>query len=334
MKRFTATQRVTRFAKVASAALLVLPAVSAAQESIDAYPSKAVTIVGPYVSGGPNDINVRTYTDKLSEMWGKPIIIDYKPGGGFRVGASYAAKQKPDGYTLMVVTGSFTVFPALYNDLGFDTLKDFAPVSQLSESPMLVFVRSGFPAKTMAEYVAYAKANPGKISWGTNGSGSTSHLAAAWVHVASHTRATFIPYKSTPQMVIDMLDNRLDVTVGAISASLPMIKEGKIRALAVSTNVRSPLLPDVPTAAETGLPGYHIPLWEGISSPAGTPPAVLNKVAAALERISKMPDVVAYFAKQGGRPLTRTPAQFREHLASETARWKKFVQDNGIKAEE
>lgn len=318
----------------AAACAALLPGAVFSQGTADAYPSKPVMVIVPYATGGPVDREGRLYSAKLSKLMGQQFVVDSKPGAGTTIGTAYVARAKPDGYTLLVVAASFTTFPAVYKELPFDTMKDFAPVSLVSKRAIVLVAHPAFPAKTFPEYVAYARANPGKINFGTSGAGGVSHLGGAWLHGATNTKVTFVHYKGTGALMPDLLAGRLDVTPAAFLVSLSMIKSGKLRALALMNKERSDLLPGVPTIAEQGIPGYDYASWTGFIAPAATPAAIVNKLSEALAKVAKDPDVVAMLAGDGGMPVGGTPAQFRQFLVAETDRWRKVARDGGIKLEQ
>lgn len=297
------------------------------------YPVRPVTIVVPYDPGGAVGLECLMYTPKLAASLGQQFLLDYKPGGGTVIGTQYVAKSRPDGYTLLSVATAFTVFPAFYKDLPFDVSRDLAPITLMSKQSSVLQVRPSFPAKTLAEYLAYAKANPGRINYGMAGNGTISHLAGAWLHSATGTQVTFIPFKGTGPILQELLAERIDVGSGLLISTLPLIKSGKVRPLAMLGDQRSPQLPDLPTVAEQGVPGYNYSGWIGFLAPGGTPDAIINRLSEAFAKAVKAPDVVAELDKQGSIGVGSTPAQFRQVIQAELARWKKVVEDAGIKVD-
>ena len=320
--------------KLCTVVAALMSCTSAWSQGAASYPSKPVTVIIPYASGGPAELETRLYTTKLTSMLGQPFLIEFKPGAGTALGSGLVAKAAPDGYTLLVVTGSLTVFPALFKDLNFDTVKDFAPVSLMSERTSVLLVTPDFPAKTFPEYLAHAKANPGKINFGTAGAGSITHLAGAWLHGATRTSATFVHYKGTGPIMPDLFTGRIDTTAAGLLASLPAIKAGKVRALALMGEQNSPLLPGVRTIAETGIPGYNYSSWLGFSTTGGTPAAIVNKLSETLAKVAKLPDVAGPLEAQGGRMIGSTPAQLQKLILDEIARWNKVVAESNIKLEQ
>lgn len=315
-------------------AAMLFAGVAWSQGAADVYPAKPVTLVNPYAAGGPADAESRLYAAKLTALLGQPFIIEYKPGAGTAIGSAYVAQAPADGHTLLVATGSLTVLPALYKNLSFDVLKDFAPVSLMSQRTSVLLAHPSFPARNFREYIAHAKANPGKINFGTAGAGSITHLAGAWMHGASNTSVTFVHYKGTAPGMLDLLAGRIDVTAAGLLSALPSIKAGKLRAIAVMGTEHSKLLPGVLTIDEQGIPGYNYASWLGISAPAGTPAAIVAKLGETLAKVAKAPEVAGPLEAEGGVMIGSTPAQFRQVMASEVERWQKVVRDAGIKLEQ
>ena len=292
--------------------------------------SKPVTIVLANAPGGPVDIEGRLYANKLTELMAQPFVLDFKPGAGGTLAGAYVAKAQPDGSTLLAVTAGFTSYPALYKNLSFDVIKDFAPVSMMSQRTSVLLAYPGFPVKNFVEYVAYARANPDKINHGTTGKGGIIHLTGAWMHNATHTKVTFVHYKGAAQEMGDLMAGRLDVASTTMLAAMPLLKSGKVRALAVLNDKRSSLLPDIPTIAEQGIPEYNYSSWFGIVAPGETPSAVVNRLNEGLVKVARMPDIIARFAQDGSSMAGNTPQQFRLVIAAESERWRKLVQDTGI----
>lgn len=324
--------RITFHAMLAALALPCGGMGSASAQGSDAYPSRAITVIIPFPAGGPIDIESRRYTQKMSVLLGQPFVLDFKPGGGTAIGTEYVAKSRPDGYTLLAVTAALTVFPAFAKDSSLDIIRDLAPISLMSQRTIMLQSHPAFAPKTFAEYLAYAKANPGKINYGTTGQGESSHLAGAWLHLLTNTRATFIPYKGGGPLFIDLLAGRLDVAAGALLSAVSNVKAGKTRALAVMGTQRSRQFPDVPAIAEhPGLSDFSYSQWLGFVAPGPTPPAIVNRLSQQFAAVVKTPDMVAALDTEGSVAVGSTPAQFRQLIANETASWQKVVRDTGIK---
>ena len=304
-----------------------------AQAVPPSFPSKPVTFISPLAPGGSTEPEARLYIKKLTELTGQAFILDFKVGAGGTIGAGYVAKAVPDGTTLLITTNAISSFPALYKDLPFDPVKDLAPVSLMSEKVIVLVSRSDFPAKTMQEYIAYARANPGKINFATSGAGGGVHLAGAWLHSAIKTQATFIHYKGTGPIMPDLLSGRVDATTSALVVVWPLIKSGKLRVLGITGDKRSTLLPGVATVAEQGVPDFNYSNWVGILVPAATPPALVDALNQVLMRIARMPDVAAMMEPDGNIMVGSTPAAFRQFLGKEIDRWKKVVAEAHITLE-
>jgi tripartite-type tricarboxylate transporter receptor subunit TctC len=298
------------------------------------YPNKPVQVVIPYAPGGTTDVEARLYTQKLGEALGKSFVLDFKPGAGAVAGSNMVAKGVPDGYTILMTTASLAVSPALVKDLPYDPVKDFAPISLMSKRATLILMHPSMPFKTFPEYVAFAKANPGKINFGTSGAGGIIHLAGAWLSSLTGTDVTFVHYKGSGQMYTDLLAGRVHVTPVTFTTGLPYIKSGKLKPLVVTAAERSKLL-DLPTVAEQGVPGFEYPSWFGVLAPPATPAPIVNKLSAELAKIAKLPDVVQKLGETDGSQMVgSTPEQFRKMIITETARWKKLVAETGIKLED
>ena len=315
---------------VTFASMLLWCGICTAQEAASLYPSKSVTVLDAQAAGGPADREARLYLRKLSGYFGQNFVLESKPGAGTTIATAFVAKAKPDGYTLMTVTVSFAIFPALYKNLTFDTLKDLAPVSLMSQRPTVLVVHSGFPAKSIEEYIAFARSHPRKISFAALGSGSGAHLGGAWLHSATNSQVTFIQYKGTSLQTPDLIAGRVDATFGSLLSALPLIKSGHVRGLALGSEQRSPLLPGLPSISEF-VPGFNYTAWQGFVAPAATPPAIINKLSEAFARAAKEPDVASALEAEGSVMVGSTPQQFRQFLVTETNRNRKLVQDNGIK---
>ena len=318
------------------AAFLGLMAVGAAlAQGAPNYPARAVSVVVPYAAGGPADLQARLLATKLAENLHQSFVLDFKPGAGGAIGAAFVAKAPADGYTLLISSGGFNVYPSLVKKPIYDPVADFAPVSLLTKRSSLFVVRASLPVKSVAEYIAYARANPNKLNFGTPGLGSGPHLGSEWFHQMIDAKVTYVHYKGTAQMVLDLVSGRVDTAMTVPAGLLAQIRSGKLRLLGVTGLDRSPLLPDVPTVAEQGVPGFDFTGGLGVLAPRGTPPAVVTKLSAEIVKVSREPDVFKRLADDGNEQKSAsTPEEFRRFIVAEVARWKKVVQDSGIPLED
>jgi len=296
----------------------------------DSYPNKPIRIVVPYPTGGFNDTLGRVVGGKLSEAWGQPVVVDNKPGAGTQIGTALVAKAPPDGYTLLVVQFPFAANPWLYKKLPYDTVKDFTPVVLAGRSPMLLVVHSGSHLRSTADVIAAARANPGGINYGSSGSGSSNHLAMALFEGMAGIQMTQVPYKGSTPLLTDLAGGQVEVAFDAFPHVLPFIQSGKIRPLAIADAGRSPLMPELPTISESGVPGYEVSSWHGFVVPAGTPAAIVNKLNETINAILQMPDVRKVFADQGVRPDGGSPQDFAAFIGRQMDLWKKVVANAGI----
>ena len=295
------------------------------------YPTKPIRIVVAYTPAGATDILARTIGQKLTEAWGQAVIIDNRPGANGNIGSEYAAKATPDGYTLLMVTaGTHGINPGLYRKLGFDAVKDFAPVSLVAMVPNVFVVNNGVPAKDLKEFIAYAKANQGKLNYGSPGNGSTAHLSMELFKSMTGIQMVHVPYKGSAGVLADLIGGQIVVTMDNMPPYVPQVKAGKIRALAVSPARRSPALPDVPTVAEAGVPGYDSGAWFGLVAPSNTPKDLVAKLSRETARILKLPDVSARLADLGAESVGSTPEQFAAHIKAEIAKWAKVIRDANV----
>jgi tripartite-type tricarboxylate transporter receptor subunit TctC len=318
----------TRYSLLAAAALM--PAGAPAQ---DAYPSRPVRVVVGLAPGGGTDIQARMFAQKLSESFNRPFVVENRAGAGGTVAYAQVAKSSPDGYTLLGVTSGYTITPAVYTKLPYDPIKDFAPISLVAQAPFLLVVHPSLPVKSVKELLALARIRPGVLDCGSAGLGSSTHMAFELFRTAAGVKITHIPYKGTGPALVDIMAGQVHMLFGNVLSTLTYVKAGRLRALAVTTATRSTVLPDLPTIAESGLPGYENSTWHGWLAPAGTPPAILNRLNAELVRSAKAPDLQEKLAADGGEGIGSTPEQFGRHLVAEIARWRKVVKDAGVTLE-
>jgi len=300
------------------------------QDSVGNYPNRPVTIIIPYAPGGSTDVEGRLYAQKLTESLRQSFVIDYKPGAGATLGTAHAAKSAPNGYTLLMATVTFTVAPALYGaKTPYDPIKDFEPVSITTMTPDVFVVNAALPVKTLREYIAYAKANPGKINFSTSGLGGVNHLGGAWLHNATNTKVTFIHYKGGADVVRTVVSGEAHAGVTVPLTIGPHAKAGKAKILAVTTGERVKFLPDVPTVMEEGIPNYEWSQWVGAFAPARTPKGIVDKLGAEFARAARLPDVVQKL-ENGKLVVGSTPEELRKLVAREVPAWRKIVQEAGV----
>jgi tripartite-type tricarboxylate transporter receptor subunit TctC len=297
------------------------------------FPNKPVKIVVPFTAGSATDILARNVGQKLGELWGQPVVIENRPGAGGTIGAGIVAKSPADGYTLLVHSGAHAVNPAIYPSLSYDTTKDFVEVATLGGQPNVLVVAAATGYKTVAELIAAAKKTPGALNFGSAGTGSGTHINGEKFKLAAGIDVVHIPYKGTPEALTDTMTGRVTYFFSPISAALPNVREGKLIALGVSTAKRSSALPDVPTIAEGGLPGFDYNLWIGMFAPAGTPTEIVDKINTDVARVLQMPDVRERLATLGAEPMVMTPAEFRKFMREEIDASAKVVKAAGIKAQ-
>lgn len=299
----------------------------------DNYPSRTIRYVVPYPPGGFNDTLARIVSQKLSEAWGVPVVVENRPGGGTLIGSEAVAKAAPDGYTLLGVAFPFGANPSIYKNLPYDTVKDFTPLIFAGQTQNLLVIKPSLPINSVKELIDYAKQNPGKVSYGSTGIGSSNHLSMELFKSMAGIDLVHVPYKGSAPMVNDMLGGHIDIAFDNTPNVLPQVNGEKLRALGVSSKTRSQLAANVPTVSEAGVPGYEVTVWFGIVGPAGMRPEVVQKLNADLNAIFKMDDVKKRFVDQGVDPVGGTPARFADHIRAEIGKWAKVVKEANIQPE-
>ena len=333
MPHFHSTRRFALGA-IASAAVLGAGLLTHTAAMAQAYPSKPVTIVVPFAAGGTTDILARIIGQALTTELGQSVIVDNRAGAGGNIGASMAAKSPADGYTLFMGTvGTHAINASLYKKMPFDPIKDFAPLTRRANVPNLLVANPNQPFKTVKDLIAYAKANPGKITFGSPGSGASPHVSGELFKSMTGTDLLHIPYKGSAPAMTDLLGGQTSVMFDNMPSAIQHVRSGKLRPIAVTTAKRSPELPDVPTIAEAGVPGYEATSWFGMFAPAGTPKPVLDKLHAALIKVLNQADVKKKIAEQGGDVVAETPAQFAAFIQAESVKWGKVVKESGATAD-
>jgi len=310
------------------AALLAAPLVALAQS----YPAKPVRIIVPFAPGGGSDLAGRLVAAKLSERMGTQFIVENRPGAGSNLGAEIAVKSPPDGYTLLLISASYTVNPSVYK-LTFDPLNDITPIIQISGGPYVVAVHPSVPANTLAEFVALVKKQPDKYAYGSSGSGSIMHVASEYFLDAAKIKVLHIPYKGTGPAVADTIGGQVQLVFGAVPVTLPHVKAGRLRALAVTTDKRIAAAPDLPTVAESGYPGYEVTNWHGLVGPKGLPRDIVERLNREIGEVVKGEEMKKNLAADGLEPAGGSPARFGEILKNEMVRWAKVVRQAGIKVD-
>jgi tripartite-type tricarboxylate transporter receptor subunit TctC len=314
-------------------AVLALLLFTASQAAAQSYPDRPIRLLVGFAAGGPTDIAARVVADRLSEAWGKPVIVENVTGAAGNVATDRVAKAAPDGYTLLAAASATIVTnPSLYAKLNFDPVKDFAPITQVVTTPNILIVPNDLPVKSVAELVAYAKAQPGKLSFGSAGVGTSQHLAGELFKTMAGIDIQHVPYRGIAAVVPDLLAGRLTIVFGNISAMQPLAREGKARALAVTSPQRWPSVPDLPTMIELGYKDFDSSAWFGLMAPAGTPQTIIDKLYREAVRILARADVRERFGALGMEPIGNTPAEFAAAIAAETPLWAKVIKDAGVKA--
>ena len=309
-------------------AALVLAGSALAQ----AYPTRTVRLIDGFSPGGSTDIVGRLIAQKLSDSFGQPVVVENRPGAAGTVATEMVAKSAPDGHVMLIVPLTFTVSPSLYK-LPYDPVKDLLPVTLVAAAPLMLVVHPSVPVKSVAEFIAYAKANPGKLHFGSGGVGSTPHLAGEMLKSMAGIEATHVPYKGGGPALADLAGGQIQFMVENIPSTAPYVRSGKLVALGVTDVKRSLVLPEVQTLDESGLKGYQIIGWNGLFLPAGTPPAILNKLHAEVAKALALPDVKERLASMGFEGVGDSPAHFAAFVQAEMAKWAKVVKDANIRVE-
>ena len=312
--------------------LLLLLAAGSAAALAQTYPSKPIRILVAYPPAGTTDILARTVGQKMTEVWGQPVIVDNRPGANGNIGTEIAARATPDGYTiLMAAAATHSINNTLYPKLTWDAVRDFAPIGLVALVPNILVVNNALPVKSVKELIAYAKANPGKLAHGSPGNGSTSHLSMELFKSLTGTQMTHVPYKGSAPVLADLLAGQISLTMDNIPVYLPHAKAGKIRALAVGSRKRTSAAPDLPTAEEAGVPGLVAVSWFGLVAPARAPKPVVDQLSKETARILKLPDVHKRISDLGADPVGSTPQEYAAFIQSEIKKWRKVIQDAGVR---
>ncbi|UBM08618.1 Bug family tripartite tricarboxylate transporter substrate binding protein [Cupriavidus metallidurans] len=315
----------------AAIAMAVVPTGSAF--AADHWPSKPITLVVPFASGGTTDIIGRAVGQRLGEALGQPVVVDNRPGAGGTIGGALVARANPDGYTFLLATVAHTMAPGIYKTLPYDFQKDLEPIGMVALTPNVVLVNTSIPARNVQELIAYIKANPGKVNYGSAGIGSTEHLSGELFRSATGTDISHVPYKGGAPMMTDLIAGQIQMAIETSPSANPHVKSGKVKALAVTSAKRSPAYPGVPTVAESGVPGYEVTTWYALMAPRGTPEPIRQRMSAELAKVLKQSDVQKRFDDQGVTAGDMTPPQLAAFIKTETTKWTKVAKDSGAKAE-
>jgi tripartite-type tricarboxylate transporter receptor subunit TctC len=316
------------------AAALLGASVAADSSQAQNYPARAITLVIPFAPGGSTSIVGRAIADKLSEGLGEKVVVDNRPGAGGTVGTKAVAKSDPDGYTLLLgYTGTLAIGPSLYKNLGYDPRKDFAPIGMIGNAPNSLVVHPSFPAKTVAELVAHAKANPDKVNFGSAGAGTASHITGEYFARAAGIKLVHIPYKGTGPALTDLLGGHIPMAFAPIPASHPNVSAGRLRALAVTSMTRSGLLPDVPTMIEAGLSGFDASLYYGLVAPSGTPRPIIDRLNKALRDALASDEVKKQLGNDGTEITPGTPEDYAGFIDKDEKKWSQLVKASGVEQE-
>jgi tripartite-type tricarboxylate transporter receptor subunit TctC len=319
---------------VLTALLGGLLAVSAGTAAAQSFPSKPVRMVVTFPTGGAPDILARTISEKINPAWGQTVIVDNKPGAGGNIGAEFVARAAGDGHTLVMGTvGTHSINGALYAKMPYDMVKDFTPVTLIASTPNLLVVNNDVPAKNLTELIALAKAKPGQLTFGSPGIGTSVHVSGELFNSLAGVKTTHVPYKGRQMAIPDLLGGTITMMFDNMPSALPVVKEGKLRAIGVTSAKRSPSAPDVPTIAEQGLPGFEATSWFAVFAPANTPRPVVDQLHAEFVRIFNLPDVQTKLKTLGLEPLLGGPDELARVQQAEIAKWAKVVKDSGAKAE-
>jgi tripartite-type tricarboxylate transporter receptor subunit TctC len=309
--------------KLVAAFCVLLAAALAAQAR--GFPDKPVRLVVPYSAGGSTDVISRTLGQKLSEMWGQPVVIDNRPGASTIIGTDIVAKSAPDGYTLLVTTASFTIVPSLFDKLPYDSAKDFQPITLINTTPLVLVVNPSVPARSVQELIALARARPGALNFGSAGSGGSNHLAGELFNAMAGVKMVHVPYKGNAPALNDLVGGHVDLVFNGLTSAIPLIRAGKLRPLAMTSLARAGALPEIPTLDELGMKGFQAVGWNGLSAPARTPPEVIARISADVLKVIRSPELIERLKVEGSDPVGNSPQQFAAFLREETARWSEVI---------
>ncbi|GAB7540774.1 Bug family tripartite tricarboxylate transporter substrate binding protein [Cupriavidus sp. 8B] len=298
------------------------------------FPQRPIRMVLPYPPGGPTDLLARVVAVKMGDTLGQTVVIDNKPGASGMIGAEVVAKAAPDGYTILANASLHVINPSIYPKMRYDAFRDFVPITQLADVPLVLVVNNDSPVRTVQDLIAYAKARGGSINFGSAGNASAQQLAAESFKFAANVSMQHVPYKGSSPALTDLMGGQIQLMFDSMPSAMPFIKAGKLRAVAVTTLKRARALPDVPTVAESGLPGFNISTWYGLWAPRGTPAPIVQKLAAHAAQALRQPDVQRQYADMGAEPVGSSPAEFARYTVAEGNKWAEIVRKSGAKADQ
>jgi tripartite-type tricarboxylate transporter receptor subunit TctC len=317
------------------AVLAVAAALMGSQALAQSYPAKPVRLVVPFPPGGAPDLVARALAPKLHEELGQPVVVDNRAGAAGIIAMEIAAKSPPDGHVLVMGSaGPVAINPGLYRKLSYDVPRDFAPISRVTALPFLLVVHPSLPVKSVKDLLALAKAKPGELNYGSPGNGSTTHLATELLKSMTGMKITHIPYKGVAAAATDLMAGQVQILSGDLNTMLPHVRSGRMRGIAVTSERRSPVLPDMPTIAQSGVPGFEAAGWTGLLAPAGTPPTTVQRLSATVAKALETPDTRSRIGALGGEVASSTPEAFAAYIRSEIAKWGKLIQSLGIQSEQ
>jgi tripartite-type tricarboxylate transporter receptor subunit TctC len=310
--------------------LLLGLAVAAAPALADDYPNRIIRMIVPFGAGGPTDVFTRVLGEELRKSLGQSLVMENRPGAGTIIGTSEAAKSAPDGYTLLMISATQTTVETLNPNKSYNLIRDFVPVAGLMNSELVLVVPERSPVSTLKELIALAKANPGKLNYGSSGPGSNYHMAGELIKNLAGLDIVHVPYKGSTGARTDIVSGQIDLMFDSVPTMAPMIEAGRVKALGTSGKVRSAVLPNVPTIAEAGIPGYEATIWIGVVAPAGTPKPIVEKLNMEINKILMRPDIVESWRRQGANTMVMSPEEFGAYISSEIVRWGKLIKANHI----
>jgi tripartite-type tricarboxylate transporter receptor subunit TctC len=322
-------KHVSRLPALQVAAALAVAGAACTPAAAQTYPSRQIELVVPFVAGGTTDTAARMIGQRFTEKWGQPVIVNNRPGGGSAIGTTIVARAAPDGYTLLITTFAFAVIPGMQKQ-PWDPVKDFTAITEISSIPLMLVVHPSLPVNTMQEFIAYTKTQPAGLDYATSGAGTSTHLAAEMFRSMTGAKLVHVPFKGNAEVMNALLGGHVKVHFGLAASSLQHVRTGGLRVLAVTTEKRLPYLPDVPTVAELGYPGYELTSWQGALAPAGTPKDIIGKLNAEMVALLHEPAVRARIEREGADPIASSPEQFSERVKTEVAKWAKVTRDAGL----